>query len=378
MTIKLRHLLAASASVFAFNITSATASTDKEIQATMRDASESLSVLIPYAYDDARFTATNEQPRIRQHLAKLNTLFAKKTELLGDDSDTTWITLNVIQQHLADTSKFYQAGYYATSQYLLTNIPALCTTCHIQDSAHSAIQGILKRNQFANDFSYGEYLFTIRNYKKSKQFFKSYLTDPDVQQSKLRSLKSLERLLTIELGVNQSISNARKLLSDYQQNLQHLEIKEVTNDWLSGLNAINTEANTYSDLEKMFNEWFSKSPSHSHEFILHESKRPKAIWLRSKFFDLLKTPQHAEDTADTLYMLAVLSRILGPDEPYSFANLYLKQCVTQYPTTRSARHCLQEYKNHLSFYYGGSAGESVPDDLVKEYQKMKKSLESSK
>lgn len=348
-----------------------------DINKAMEHASKSLAELIPYAYDDEQFRDKKNQRRISELLVDLNGLFQKKSNLLGQKSDTAWITLRVLQQHLQETADLYQAGYFAMSQYLLTSTPALCSTCHIQDSAHTSISSSLGKESFANDFSYAEYLFTIRNYSDAKKYYLQYLTREEVKQSRFQFTKPLERLLTIELAIVQSIPNSKALLRSQLASLNQVEIQQIVNDWIKGLDNITVAgAKNHGQLLKLFDDWFSNGPSMHHEFIMDESKRPQAIWLRAKLFEYLNRTKNDNETASTLYMLAILDRVLGQEAPYSFANLYLKQCVMLYPSTSSAQHCLQEYKNHLSFYYGGSAGEAVPEELVEEYLEMRKVLES--
>lgn len=364
--------------VWCLTLSVSVAYAEDNINTIMAKAAGSLSDLIPLAYNDDAFRAEQHRKAISEQLAQLNTLFTHKAQLLGKQSDTAWITLKVLQDHLAETESLYNAGYYAMSQYLLTSTPAICSTCHIQDSAHSSIQTSLTRDSFANDYSYAEYLFTVRNYDLAQQYYQSHLQLADVKQSRFRYLKPLERLLTIELGIRQSIAKAKMLLTEHHKRTKQIEIKQVISEWLQGVSSINAAGiNNHQQLVQLYDQWFANTPNNSHEFIMDEAKRPKAIWLRAKLYEALNKKQSKEQSSQTLYMLAVIDRILGQDEPYSFANLYLKQCVVKYPKTSSAKRCLDEYKNHLSFYYGGSAGEAVPEELVNEYQEMKAHIESA-
>ena len=348
------------------------------VKALMQEASVNLSALIPLAYNDTAFREESNQKEIRKYLSNLESLFQEKADQLGNQSDTAWISLQVMQDHLSETSNLYKAGYFAMSQYLLTSTPAICATCHLQDSAHGSIESQLSRDQFANDYSYAEYLFTIRQYDKAEGYYQSHLRDPEIKDSRFRYLKPLERLMTIELGIRQSLKNTKALLENHKANTNQVEITQVISEWLDGLADIKAAgAKNNAELSGLFRDWFSLSPTTSHEFILDEERRPQAIWLRSQIFASLPQEQSRKDAANSLYMLAVIDRVLGQDEPYSFANLYLKQCVTRYPETPSAKRCLDEYRNHLSFYYGGSAGEAVPEELIREYNSMKSVLDKA-
>lgn len=378
--LQLRSLApAALALVFAFTGTTRAETDNTDIRKLMSNASQNLSTLIPLAYDDEAFRAGQNRQRIQQAMKELETLFAQKSDKLGDQSDTAWISLQVLQQHLNETAQLYNAGYFAMSQYLLTSTPAICATCHLQDSAHSSIKSQLSRQHFANDYSFAEYLFTIRQYDEAETFYRSHLQDAEVRNSRFRYLKPMERLMTIELGIRQSVEDTGKMLERHLGDTRQIEIKQVLSEWLEGLTAIKTAgAKNHKELQALFNQWFSETPGTSHEFILDESRRPQAIWLRAKLFDLLPLEKSRADNAGILYMLAIIDRVLGQDEPYSFANLYLKQCVVRYPETETATRCLDEYRNHLSFYYGGSAGEAVPEELVEEYRTMKKALQEAR
>ena len=47
-----------------------------------------------------------------------------------------------------------------------------------------------------------------------------------------------------------------------------------------------------------------------------------------------------------------------------------------FPTSDYARKCYDEYQDNAMFYYGGSSGEHIPEEIVVELKELKKALKN--
>lgn len=347
-----------------------------ETNKKMGNAADMLSNLIPFIYDDSKFKAPGNQIAINKELDKLINLFDEQSSHLASRSLTSAISVNIILSHLKQAKSTFNDGHYAISQYILSSTPALCSTCHVQDGAHSSYSGLQVKSSFANDVSYAEFLYSLRNYEAAELYYLKHLSQAAVKQSRFQFIKPMERLLTIELGIRQNPEGAKKLLARHANDPSISEdIRAILQDWIVGID--NIELGLQSDigkLEVVFKSLFSANYNTSHQFLQTEKDRPAAIWLRAKLFNIVHYSDDVTDMPKALYFLSVIDRIIGNEDPYSFANIYLKQCVVGYPNSEFAKRCFNEYKAHIGFYYGGSGGDFIPEELLTELNAMEAAL----
>src|SRR5690606_33104163 len=92
-----------------------------------------MSLLIPYIYNDTAFREAKSRDFI---LDQLDTLIATMTaapRLLSDHAVIQTISQTSLLGQLKQARVLFNTGSFATSQYLLSGVPVLCSSCHIQD-----------------------------------------------------------------------------------------------------------------------------------------------------------------------------------------------------------------------------------------------------
>ncbi len=342
-----------------------------DIRTEMQKAAESLSELMPFIYNDKAFRSPDNKPQIEQNINSLIDVVAGTPELLSDHA----VTMQISQQSLLNTLKqartLYNDGSYATSQYLLSGVPVVCSSCHIQDGRSSSVDLTLQRSAFANDFSFAEFNFYLRNYDQAEAAYRAYLKQPEIQSSRIQCRKTLERLLDISLITNKDESAAEALLKDASAMKQlDMETRQILHQWDIGLDSLNFTLPTLKQLEQSIYKAFDEKFTLEHEFIFQEENRPKALLWRQQLHQTLRQAQSKRDTARALYLLSILERALGDQIDLSLAHLYLKECIRLQTAPYSGK-CLSEYENHLYFYYGGSSGDHLPSEVQQELMELK-------
>jgi hypothetical protein len=81
---------------------------------------------------------------------------------------------------------------------------------------------------------------------------------------------------------------------------------------------------------------------------------------------------------DILYWLSFCESKFSQQAFYSLPELYLKQCVLEFPKNPVAKQCLREYQNLVTMAYSGSSGTHIPEDVSKEIKTMQKLVEKLK
>lgn len=344
----------------------------EDINQEMRKAGDALSRLIPYVYNDTRFRATENQAFIITQLDQLIHAMQTQPHLLQRHAVVRQISQASLVDQLKQARHLFNTGNYATSQYLLSSAPILCSSCHIQDGVMASGAATVSRDLFANAFSYAEFNYYVRNYAIAEAAYLEYLQRTDVKNSRISGGKTLERLLEITLITDNDLTLSREKLSRYQQ-ISGLDpdLLQRIDQWQKGIDYLTRNASRFKPVEIQMYETLGANFNLKHEFILDEATRPLVVaWRAQLQKDVMKSDARIE-VARNLYLIAILQRILGEQTETSLANLYLKECVKLAVPDYSHR-CLNEFESHLYFYYGGSSGEELPPEALDELKRLRK------
>lgn len=344
------------------------------VNSEMQKAGSALSALIPFIYNDTRFRNPGNREMIELQLDQLIRSMQASPNLMNDHALLRRLSQTSVQNQLVQARDLFKSGNYATAQYLLSGVPVLCSNCHIQDGITASSAPAVRRDQFANDYSFAEFNYYIRNYPVAMKGFEQHLAQKEVQSSLIQGGKTLERLLDITLITHRQPAAISERLREYQQlpDLE-LELKQRIEEWIKGLASLQQAPTTDANLEATLYREFSDVFNLKHEFILDESRRPLALAWRAQLQKASHTVSDKTETARHLYLISILERMLGDQSELSLANLYLKECV-QLSVPTYSRKCLNEYEAHLYFYYGGSAGVNLPPEVMQELNTMRASL----
>lgn len=360
--------------LFLISISTSPQASESYINTEMHKASQALIDLMPFIYNDQAFKDPQNKTRIEQDITSLISIIQQTPDLLKEHAVTQHISQQTLLGNLQQAQKMYSNGAYATSQYFLSGIPVICSSCHIQDGQQSTMSAAVDRQSFANEFSFAEFNYYLRNYTQARSAYQAYLQQPAIQRSRIQSRKTLERLLDIALITGSDTGLATEALASAAK-LPELDndTRQTIAQWQTGLEQLNYNTSTLDDLESRISTSFAANFTLEHEFIFNEVNRPKALLWRLKLHQALRHTSAPRDTARALYLLSILERTLGDQVDISLANLYLKECVHLRVSDYSAR-CLNEYENHLLFYYGGSSGEHLPEDAKQDLRALKATL----
>lgn len=346
----------------------------EDINQEMRKAGTALSELIPYIYNDDKFRAKENQAFIDTQLNMLISSMNSQPDLLQQHAVVRQISQSSLVSQLKQARHLFNTGSYATAQYLLGSAPILCSSCHIQDGIVAKSAPSVSRDLFANDFSFAEFNYYIRNYPVAERAYLKYLKQQNVKTSRVMGGKTLERLLDITLITDNNLTESTNKLTDYR-NIKGLDfdLQQRIDQWLRGIQNVSAVPDSGASIEAQISTEFGADFNLKHEFIFDEAKRPLALAWRSRLQKQMLVSHDRIDTARNLYLISILERILGEQTELSLANLYLKECV-QLAVADYSHRCLNEFESHLYFYYGGSSGEEPPPEAVREIRQLRKQL----
>ncbi|MBC7372216.1 MAG: hypothetical protein H7326_11660, partial [Bdellovibrionaceae bacterium] len=87
-------------------------------------------------------------------------------------------------------------------------------------------------------------------------------------------------------------------------------------------------------------------------------------------YDFLNDHPETPLKPDILYWLSFCETQNRYQNFYSLPEMYLKQCVTEYPQNPIAAKCLKEYQDLITFAYSGSSGTHIPAEVTKELKSL--------
>lgn len=345
------------------------------LQTEMQKAGNALGELIPYLYDDQRFQAPANRAFILHQLDQLVNSMEATPRLLDDHARIRLISQASLIGQLTQARQHFQAGDHAMAQYLLAGAPVLCSSCHVQDGVAARHAPALRREHFANAFSYAELNYYLRDYPTALASYEQYLQTPEVAASWIRGGKTLERLLDISLITEKNLGKTRERLQRYQQTPGLADaLKSQINDWLASLETLAardvTPATIASQLASEFGPWLDPKP----DARLPEARRPLALAWRASLQAHSNVAGTREEMARNLYLLAILDRLLGEQTELSLSRLYLKECVALNVAPYSQQ-CLGEFEKRQQFYYGVDSPDALPEEAASELAAMKAILE---
>jgi hypothetical protein len=322
-----------------------------DLQQNMQTAGTALSTLITYLYNDQRFREPANRDVILQQLDQLVSAMEATPGLLSDHDKIRLISQASVVHQLNDARQRFKQGDHATAQYLLAEAPLLCSSCHIQDGVAARHAPQLRREDFANDFSFAELNYFLRNYSVALESYERFLQSPGVGDSWIRGGKTLERLLDISLITEKDLAKTRERLQRYHQ-LPGLAkaLKKTLSDWQGGIDALAGKSPSPSDMERQLAEEFAGLLSPKPESSLPEAKRPLALTWRATLQQHSNAVTTPAETARDLYLLAILDRLLGETE-LSLSGLYLKECIALKVPEYAAK-CEKEAEERQQSFYG--------------------------
>ncbi len=96
-----------------------------------------------------------------------------------------------------------------------------------------------------------------------------------------------------------------------------------------------------------------------------------ALKLSSVLYEYLNAYPTTPLKPDILYWLSLGEHRYHYQSMYSLPDLYLKQCVLEYPNNPVAKLCFAEYEDFITVAFTGSGGTHIPHDISKELNMMR-------
>lgn len=340
-------------------------------------------LLKPYIVSESAFKDPKNSEKINASLKKMEELSRQINHESRIKKTGFQISGQVLSQQLKETELVFQTGNKSYSLWMLKSTLGVCMSCHTQLPAVSTKFTTLNSGHIlVNPFEEAEFLFVIRNFDEAMKLYaqaikgypKNMVTSDSVEKSVYRQLFYYARVQR----------DFKSLASALKESLSNKELPKGLAKKISGLLAAADamKAETYPSFSNSQEAEFRKYIETSLKDELlgdfkFDSPKKELMYLKvsSVLFEYLNLYPETPLKPDILYWLSLCESHYSHRTFYSLPELYLKQCVMEFPTNPVAKKCLKEYQDIVSMAFTGSSGTHIPGDVSKELKTMEKLIQ---
>lgn len=366
-----------------------------EAKAVMNQVYESFIKIVPYIYSDKLIFDHNKkssEEELTKNLLEIQKAFknAKHVNFLHTAGFKP--SLDTINIHIQETIDSLGSKNKVFAHARLKAMTALCISCHSQLSSTVSKNAFLNlanntsRDRFDSDFSYANYLYLVRRFPDAVKYFdlsiKNYilknqkaapgmLLDDKVVNGELYT--SLRRILSVYTKISFDSVKAISFLKKYVNDKSISKITRTDIDsWIKALDKWKSfDPNKILSIDDFINKNLAGLENSKGQVTGgdHDITLLISSGVLSKY---LNDHPQSDATPQILYWLSVAERRLSTTYFFSLGDIYLKECIIQYPSSPYAKKCYQEYEDNVLFGYSGSGGTDIPPEEKRELDRLKR------
>jgi hypothetical protein len=357
----------------------------------MRSILNSMVRLIPYISNRTRFEDPANRESIIAELINISIAFEQAHKMKKFKAPGLAPSVDTMKAHLTHTIEAMNTEHKV---FALTRVKAttqLCMTCHEQFPEGTKLDlGSAWKNvdpkEFVDTMDKADFYYLTRNWDEASQLYLKAIKNRiethknkktwDENASDLYVFNGIKKLvLTHTLG-HYDLDSLKK---DLSQLAQEKMISGLTRDrldeWTKDIP--NIQASIPAAFELSNDEETKVFITKNMEPFLTEEEEMGSLELRAlSGAGILK--RYLFKNADTklapdiLFWAARAERQIHRSLFFTFADIYLKDCITRYPKHPMAQRCYEEYESNIIFGHTGSAGTNIPMEELKELERLKK------
>ncbi|MGE0762598.1 MAG: tol-pal system YbgF family protein [Bdellovibrionales bacterium] len=328
----------------------------------------------PYLTSEKAFSSKEGQATIGKSL-KVLAGKVKSTSPQLEGSPGFRITYGLLADHLQKTEQAFQSGEMDHARMRINGLGNLCAACHMQApriSHFSAFEFVVERSQDVS-FNNAEFLFVVRRYDEAlaqydklvRDYPKSGLTPDQLSEVYRRKLAIFARVYRDPNAATENLSTDLKnknLPIDVRRNIESWSttLQSWKNEKVDPAKLKTADLLTYTS--KNLPVDLSRKIAPDNPQLLHILRISGLLYER-----LYKDPA-SDNTQGLLYYLARCERSLAPLYWYPINEIYLKQCVVQYPKKSYSKRCFEAYREGMQERY---FGRPLPDGVQQSINALK-------
>lgn len=325
----------------------------------------------PYLVDEEAFSDRENHEKVESLIVSLRKNFhtmedvpSRYHQYPGFDTN-----LQLVIDLLNDASRRFSDGKTSYAWWRLRMLPPTCFACHATYNVKSSYS-----NQYAVDPSLdpldkGRFLLATRQFNEAKQSFLAVLQDPDYTFNYDEVLRSL---LVITTRNQQTPAEGAEM---FEKILSSTKLPEedahLVSLWVKELKAWSKEKQRNGTDELARGEKLIVSGATTGiDFYQNDVALLRGTALVQEQLDKGSVPR--DKRAHALYLLGFAYLQMPLFFAESWAEMYLEQCISEFPGSKDAKQAFTLFRNHILDDYTGTAGTDVPDDVKLRLEELRK------
>lgn len=354
----------------------------KESRAIMDGVYTSFSKMIPVMYlDNNRGTDFLKNKKSKAELlSNLNDI----QDYFSDASHVEFFqkpgfrpSLEVIHYHVKDTINAVESSNFQFAQKKMKALTGICISCHTQLQSTIGPVDFTKhvkkesKKDFDSNYSYANYLYLMRDYTQAKVAYEDVVKEASKKGNNKEVLSSLRRIFSISTKVEFNYAETKKMIEKYTTILSgNDQAQDLLKVWDKSLEEWKGfDPKKVKSVREFVDKYLVKKDART---LTVDDKNDITYLISSGYLaSQLALGDLGDQAAAALYYMAIAEKALSETYFYSLGDIYLKDCIMQYPKNKYAKLCYEEYKNGVEFGYTGSSGTDIPEFEQKELKRLK-------
>ena len=326
--------------------------------------------------------SADDKKTLAHNIKQMRDLFKRADQVFEHKSDAYQIGYAFVTRYLKITADLLRENDDEDLRTHLNALREICSTCHTQDNHTRSLYQGANASQFKSLFQYAEFNYSTRNYQEAIKFYQLDL-EKNKSPTELEIIMPLQRIMSVYLQVYNDPQSALQLLRKYESLKAHTDLtRQEMTGWIRGVSYLQAMKKSMPDkldmsfLTKLVREFFGATRNINISKQASAEQEPQRIWLRGRLYEFLNNGATREQTTEILYWLSMVDSSTSYNYYFSYADLYLSQCVRKYADLPFAHTCFKAYENYIYDTYLKDARvrdpqARYPDDIETEYHELK-------
>jgi hypothetical protein len=344
----------------------------------MNRAFMAMTDLVPYLSDHEKFIEKKNAPEIEKKIAELQSAFkdVKHDPLIQNDLFAPSYLL--INENIIESQKAFKSGNKDYAQWRLKEISTHCLDCHTRlpvNHASSFQNGELTidEQKFDSTYNLGIAQLIVRRYPDAKTTFTRDIDEHLIKNQMNDIILPFKQLLLIDTKVLKNPKSIKNILTEYRtkKNLPE-ELKTSLVSWLKRLDHWQNKTVLEKGLnsEKEVDNFISKEMIPIQKRGFNNGEDVDLLFASGLLSNYMFLNPDSKKNPEISYWLGWAEKRLKRENFFGSGDLFLKQCIKNYPKDPISKKCLEEYKESVEFDFSGSAGTNIPNDVQKELREL--------
>jgi len=363
-----------------------TSKKDPSWQEKMQSLNKTLNELLPLVVSDKDWSKREKEKvlKLSGNLKSMaHSLEAKPTvdatSLWSDSDPSIGLLASMFSKEMDQSYSALKSGYDQYAKNSLRTVTAYCVACHTRTNVGPSFPRLPLNFNLKKlaPLERARFYSATRQFDLALEEYQTLLVDKKIAKVKpVEWGRALRNVFVLTIRVKKDPKAALEVLNkiDSQSQVPAL-FKTYSQAWKKSIEAWNKEEPKEFKSEEAFfqeAERLYEAGKARQTYPLDHSADVDYLRATLVYHEMLAKYPKGRRVAEALYRLGVTYDLLEDRMLSPLPQMYLEACIRTSPHTGTAEECYHRYEENIYFGYTGSGGTSIPKDLMKQMEDLRK------